>query len=260
VYNPADLGLGDGMPVDRGSVQLGGHALTLEQIESVARRGASVDLGGEVQQIVADSARRLQHLARADRPVYGVNTGFGVLAGRRVAPEQSLTLSRNLILSHAVGVGQPFSPDVTRAAMVIRANALALGLSGVSPHVLSALIGLLNARITPAIPSQGSLGSSGDLAPLAHLALALIAPDLVPDTPEAWVDERRMPLRRALAEAGLSPNRPGAEGWAGADQRGDIRLRLARPGLSRRGPPRCRGGGCRGALAGGAEGNLGGPR
>ena len=193
------------MPPATGTIQLDGLSLTLESIEAAARGRAAVELTAAAQQGVEASSQRVNALAHGDRAVYGVNTGFGIFANRRIPPDELAALSRNLILSHAVGVGDPFPRDVTRAAMVVRANTLAIGLSGVAPPVLAALLDLVNRDVTPAIPSQGSLGSSGDLAPLAHLALTLTAPELVPDSPAAWLGEERMPLRQALQRAGIQP-------------------------------------------------------
>ena len=193
------------MPSATGTIQLDGRSLTLESIEAAARRRAPVALTDAARQEVEASSRRVKALAREDRAVYGVNTGFGIFANRRIPLDELAALSRNLILSHAVGVGEPFARDVTRAAIVVRANTLAIGLSGVAPPVLGALLELLNRDITPAIPSQGSLGSSGDLAPLAHLALALTAPEFVPDLPAAWLGEERLPLRQALGRVGIEP-------------------------------------------------------
>jgi histidine ammonia-lyase len=193
------------MPLASETIQLDGHSLTLESIEAAARRRAPVALTPAAQEGVVASSERVKALAGGNRAVYGVNTGFGIFANRRIPPDELAALSRNLILSHAVGVGEPFSRDVTRAAIVVRANTLAIGLSGVAPTVLAALLALLNRDVTPAIPSQGSLGSSGDLAPLAHLALALTAPEFVPDSPAAWLGEERLPLRQALAQVGIEP-------------------------------------------------------
>ncbi len=148
-------------------------------------------------------------LAQGERPVYGVNTGYGIFANRRVDAADLPDLSRNLILSHAVGLGAPFERDVTRAAMVVRANTLAQGLSGVGLEPVTALLDMLKAGVTPPIPSQGSLGSSGDLAPLAHLALALMAPELVPDEPKGWLGDTPLPLREAVRKARLAPARLG---------------------------------------------------
>jgi len=188
----------DRIPID-------GRSLSLDSIEAVARRSVAVELTPEARRSVEDAAERIGRLARGARAVYGVNTGFGIFADRRVPPGELRTVSRNLIVSHAVGAGEPFPRDVTRAAILVRANTLALGLSGVAPAIVDALLLLLNRGVTPAVPSQGSLGSSGDLAPLAHLALALAMPQHVPDNPPAWLDERRVPLRHALRERGLVP-------------------------------------------------------
>src|ERR1700692_1160520 len=112
--------------------------------------------------------------ASSREPVYGVSTGFGALAGTRVAPLRQPELQLALIRSHAAGMGPPVEDEVVRATMLLRARTLAMGLSGVRPAVAEALIGLLNAKITPVVPRYGSVGCSGDLAPLAHIALALV--------------------------------------------------------------------------------------
>ena len=193
------------MPATNGVLELDGTSLTLESLEAVAQGATQVRLGASARKTVEASADRVRQLVHGERPVYGVNTGLGIFADRRVPPDELATLSRNLILSHAVGVGQPFAKVVTRAAMLVRANTLAIGLSGVSPAVLEAILKLLNVGVTPAVPSQGSLGSSGDLAPLAHLGLAIAAPDQVPDSPMAWLGDMQMPLRAALSRAGITP-------------------------------------------------------
>jgi histidine ammonia-lyase len=197
------------MPSQSGSVQLDGRSLGLASIEAVARGGATVALDPGARAAVQASAEVVERLAHGATSVYGVNTGYGVFASRRVDAGDLSELSRNLILSHAVGLGEPFPRDVTRGAMLVRANTLALGLSGVALAPIEALLHMLNAGLTPAVPSQGSLGSSGDLAPLAHLALALIAPDIVPDEPKAWIGEVRLPLREAVQQAGLASVRLG---------------------------------------------------
>lgn len=144
-------------------------------------------------------------LAPGAPPVYGINTGFGIFADRPVPPQDSARLSRNLILSHAVGAGQPFSEDVVRAAMLIRANTLALGHSGVRPEIVETLLALLNADVYPVIPEQGSLGSSGDLAPLCHLALTFTCDeeDRDSDSGEVMDQGQRRSGRAALDQAGI---------------------------------------------------------
>src|SRR5690606_37195613 len=133
------------------------------------------------------------------RPVYGVSTGFGALADVAISPEDRAALQVNLLRSHAAGVGPPLPDDVVRAALLLRAQALARGYSGVRPIVVERLIDLLNARIHPVVPEQGSVGASGDLAPLAHLALPLIGEGQVRRRDEV------LPAENALAEAGITP-------------------------------------------------------
>ncbi len=151
---------------------LDGHSLTIADVVSVAREGGTVALAPEARQRMAASRAYVESLLRPDAPpVYGINTGFGIFANRPVSPADSETLSRNLILSHSVGAGDPFPEEIVRAAMLIRANTLAIGHSGLRPEIVETLIAMLNAGVTPVVPEQGSLGSSGDLAPLCHLAL-----------------------------------------------------------------------------------------
>jgi histidine ammonia-lyase len=134
------------------------------------------------------------------RTVYGVTTGFGDLANVRIEPAQTAELQRNHVRSHAAGVGDPLPAEVVRAMLLLRANALAVGLSGVRPQVVELLIGMLNAGVHPLVPSRGSVGASGDLAPLAHLALVLIGEG------QAWLDDAGPgPGGEALERAGLAP-------------------------------------------------------
>lgn len=153
------------------TIVLDGHSLTLEQVETIARDRAALQLDRKALKLVKDSAATIDSLLASDNPVYGVNTGFGLFADQRIAPSDTALLTRNLIVSHASGVGEPFPADVVRAAMLIRANTLAQGHSGVRPEVITTLLEMLSKRVIPIVPSQGSLGSSGDLAPLSHLAL-----------------------------------------------------------------------------------------
>ncbi len=131
--------------------------------------------------------------------MYGVTTGFGDLADVRIDPAQTAQLQRNLVRSHAAGVGEPLPADVVRAMLVLRAATLAVGLSGARPQVAELLCGMLNAGVHPVVPSRGSVGASGDLAPLAHLALVLIGEG------SAEIDGRRMRGDEALAAAELEP-------------------------------------------------------
>ena len=147
----------------------------------------------------------IERLVAEDETVYGVTTGFGDLANVRIAPEQVAELQVNLVRSHTAGVGEPLSEDVVRAMLVLRANALAVGLSGVRPVLAELLCGMLNAGIHPVIPSRGSVGASGDLAPLAHLAAVLIGEGSA-DTPTG-----PMSGADALGAAGLAPLTLGAK-------------------------------------------------
>jgi histidine ammonia-lyase len=139
------------------------------------------------------------------RTVYGVNTGFGVFADVRLDPSRAEQLSRNLLLSHAVGVGEPLAEDVVRAAMLVRANALCGGHSGVRPELVETIAAMLNRGVRPWLPSQGSLGSSGDLAPLAHLALVITrhADEQQGDSGRAWFGGELMSGSEAMARAGI---------------------------------------------------------
>src|SRR6266704_1341641 len=155
-------------------VTLDGHSLAIEDVVSVARHGAPVAVAAHSLAAVHGSRRTVETaIARGDT-MYGVTTGFGRLAHVRIKPEQARELQRNLIRSHASGVGEPLPRDAVRAMMVLRANVLVRGTSGVRPDLPALIVAMLNAGAHPRVPSQGSVGASGDLAPLAHLALALI--------------------------------------------------------------------------------------
>jgi histidine ammonia-lyase len=141
----------------------------------------------------------IDRLAAGDDPIYAVNTGVGLLADQRVSREQLDQLQRNVIRSHCTGVGDPLPRDVVRAMMLIRANVLALGFSGIRPLVAERLCRMLNCGVTPVVPSQGSVGASGDLAPLAHIALVLIGEG------EAEFQNEILPGAEALGRAGIEP-------------------------------------------------------
>jgi histidine ammonia-lyase len=155
-------------------VRLTGGTLSIEQVVAVARRGAKVEVSPDARQRVRDARAFVDRLAADDRPTYGVNTGFGMLAEVSVARADLERLQLNLVVSHAAGVGEPLPAEAVRALMVCRANVLAGGYSGVREETLDQLVALLNEGVIPLIPSRGSVGASGDLAPLAHLALVLI--------------------------------------------------------------------------------------
>ncbi|MEW5854599.1 MAG: histidine ammonia-lyase [Myxococcota bacterium] len=185
-------------------VLLDGGSLTLEALESIARHRAPVDIHPTARERMARSRAFVESVASSGKPTYGVNTGFGALAEVPIPPHDLLKLQRNLIVSHAVGVGEPLPFPVGRAMMVLRANVLCTGRAGVRPVVADALIKLLNTGAAPCVPAKGSVGASGDLAPLAHLALMLMGEG------DAFVDEGpsgvvRVTAAEALARAGLSP-------------------------------------------------------
>ncbi len=159
-------------------VSIDGNGLTLEDVVQVARYGEPVELSPEGLAAINTSRKYLDTVMASGKPVYGINTGFGIFSDRRIPRRDSATLSRNLILSHAVGTGAPLPDEVVRAAMLVRANTLAKGYSGVRVEVVQTLLYMLNEGVIPIVPSQGSLGSSGDLCPLSHLALVFTTDDL----------------------------------------------------------------------------------
>jgi histidine ammonia-lyase len=181
------------------TVSIDGRGLEIRSLLRVARGRVPVRLTREAVMAVDRSRRAVESVMESGRPVYGINTGFGRLSEVAIPLSQLRELQLNLILSHAAGVGQELAPDEVRASMLLRANALARGHSGVRVCVLELLCGMLNRNVIPVVPSQGSLGASGDLAPLAHIALVLVGRG------EAWLDGERLPGHDALARAGLSP-------------------------------------------------------
>ena len=156
------------------TVLLDGNSLTLEDVERVANGLAKVALSQEGIKQLRDSRAVVERIVAEKQVVYGITTGFGKFKDVRIPSEDTERLQHNLLLSHAAGVGAPFDKQITRAVMLLRTNALAKGFSGVRVEVVQLLLDMLNAGIHPVIPCQGSLGASGDLAPLSHLALALI--------------------------------------------------------------------------------------
>jgi histidine ammonia-lyase len=181
------------------SVILTGNDLSFEQLRGVALRRESVSL--DPSAIVRMNASRavVEKLVASGATAYGINTGFGKLASVRISTEQVQQLQINLVRSHACGVGEPLSESETRAMMLLRANALAKGLSGIRPQVVDTLCKMLNAKVHPLIPSQGSVGASGDLAPLAHLAQVVIGEG------RATYDGKIVDGVTALQRAGITP-------------------------------------------------------
>ncbi len=182
-----------------GTLTLTGDHLALEDVVAVARRRFHVALSSEAAGRIEAARAVVERAVAEDRVVYGVTTGFGKFADVAIPHEKLGQLQLNLVRSHAAGVGDPLPVETVRALMLLRANCLAKGFSGVRLETLEKLLALLNADVLPVVPSQGSVGASGDLAPLAHLALALVGEG------EAVFRGRRLPAAEALQEAGLAP-------------------------------------------------------
>jgi histidine ammonia-lyase len=182
-------------------LRLDGKSLTLDGLAAIAARRARPVLSSGARRAMAASRRVVEKALRSGRRVYGVTTGFGKFADVAIAQDDLEALQNNLLRSHAAGVGEPLADTEVRAMMALRANALAVGKSGVRVATVETLLRLLAADILPVVPSQGSVGASGDLAPLAHLALALLGEGKV-----RWRG-RRMPASRALSRARIRPVR-----------------------------------------------------
>ena len=153
---------------------INGFDLTLEDVERVATGALEVTLGPDARRRMAASRATLAELVDAGETVYGVTTGFGALASERIDPAQARRLQENLVTSHAAGVGAPLDRAAVRAMLLLRANTLARGQSGCRPELVGRLLDFLRLGIHPIVPEQGSVGASGDLAPLAHLAAPLL--------------------------------------------------------------------------------------
>jgi histidine ammonia-lyase len=180
------------------SVQIGGH-LTLADVLAVARGRAPVQLGLEARSLVNRARTMVDDLVAAQRAVYGITTGFGKFSDVIISRDQAELLQRNLLMSHACGVGKPLDEEIVRAMMLLRAESLSRGHSGIRLETLDLLIAMLNHGVCPVVPEQGSLGASGDLAPLAHMCLPLIG------LGEAYYEGEKLPAIEALHRAGLTP-------------------------------------------------------
>ena len=183
-----------------GAVSLGAGGLSAPEVVAVARDDAAVALGDEARAAMERSAAVVAERAASDEAAYGISTGFGSLALVRIPAQARAQLQRALVRSHAAGMGPPVEREVVRAMMVLRARTLAMGCSGARPVLAERILALLGAGITPVVPEHGSLGASGDLAPLAHCALTLIGEGDVVDA-----GGRRVPAAEALAAAGIEP-------------------------------------------------------
>mgnify|MGYP000923343058 FL=1 len=180
-------------------VVLDGRSLTLEGVVAVARHRARVEIAPEALARMEKARAQVEEILKRGLPVYGINTGFGAFSQVTISQDQGDLLQANLVMSHAVGRGEPLPEDSVRGMLLLRANALCQGHSGIRPQVVQLLADMLNAGVHPVIPEQGSLGASGDLAPLAHMALVLMGRG------EAFYQGKRMPGAEALLAAGLRP-------------------------------------------------------
>jgi histidine ammonia-lyase len=180
------------------SVILSGGNVSLAQWRAVYR-GADVSLDPASGPAIAASAAAVERILARGEPVYGINTGFGKLASVRIAAEDLATLQRNIVLSHAAGTGEPSPVAIVRLMIALKLASLSQGASGIAPATIALMEKMLARGLTPVVPAQGSVGASGDLAPLAHMAAAMIG------VGEMYVDGQRMPAEAALAGAGLAP-------------------------------------------------------
>ncbi len=181
------------------AIQIDGEHLTIEELHRLVFDGATAELAPAARERMKASRAVIERMIESDAAVYGVNTGFGKMASTRISHGEIRHLQLNLVRSHACGVGAPLSEQATRAMLVLRANAIAKGFSGVRPLVAETLLAMLNRGVHPVIPSQGSVGASGDLAPLAHLAQVAIGEG------EAVYQGRQLAGGEAMHAAGVAP-------------------------------------------------------
>ena len=181
------------------TVEVDGENLTIDDVVQVARHYVQTRLSETALPQVTTSREVVEKAVREKRVIYGVNTGFGDLAQVSIASDDIAQLQVNLIRSHSVGVGPSFSEEIVRGMMLLRANTLAKGCSGVRIEIIETLLNMLNERVTPVVPQQGSVGASGDLAPLAHMVLVMIGEG------EAFYQEKRTDGKTAMNKAGIRP-------------------------------------------------------
>jgi histidine ammonia-lyase len=182
------------------TITLNSSGLTMDQVVEVARNGAKIEISKEALEKMAATRSHIETLAKAEVPVYGISTGFGALANQHIAPEDRVQLQKSLIRSHAAGMGDPVEKEVVRALMLLRLKTLVSGRTGVRPELATTYADLINAQITPIVHEYGSLGCSGDLAPLAHCALVLMG-----EGRAVGPDGIEKPVPELLAAAGIKP-------------------------------------------------------
>jgi histidine ammonia-lyase len=182
------------------TITLNSSGLTMDQVVEVARNGAKIEVSKEALEKMAATRAHIETLAKAETPVYGISTGFGALANRHIAPEDRVQLQKSLIRSHAAGMGDPVEKEVVRALMLLRLKTLVSGRTGVRPELATTYADLINAQITPIVHEYGSLGCSGDLAPLAHCALVLMG-----EGRAVGPDGIEKPVPELLAAAKIKP-------------------------------------------------------
>src|SRR6266436_4190313 len=180
-------------------MELKGEQISLTELAAVALGDETVQISSFTHPQILASRKLIEQIVTRDVVVYGVNTGFGKLSDVRIPQGELRQLQLNLVRSHACGLGNPLSAPEVRAMMVLRANVLALGFSGIRCEVIELLCEMLNRGVYPVVPEKGSVGASGDLAPLAHLALSLIGEG------ESFFEKERLASTDALARAGLNP-------------------------------------------------------
>ncbi|MCD5415396.1 MAG: histidine ammonia-lyase [Clostridiales bacterium] len=179
-------------------VLLNGNDLTIDEVIKVARNNAEVGLTEEAISKMVKSRELVDEFVDGNKVVYGITTGFGKFSDVFISKEEAAKLQRNLIISHACGVGNPFAEEIVRAVMLLRVNAIAKGLSGVRVSTINTLVEMINKRVHPVIPEKGSLGASGDLAPLSHMVLVMIGEG------EAYFERERMSGKEAMTKAGIN--------------------------------------------------------
>src|SRR5215467_3541742 len=180
-------------------MELKGEQISLVQLAAIASGGETVRISSVARPRILASRKAIEQIVERDAVVYGVNTGFGKLSDVRIPQNELRQLQLNLVRSHACGIGPPLSEPEVRAMMLLRANVLTLGFSGIRWDVIELLCEMLNRRVHPVVPEKGSVGASGDLAPLAHLALSMIGEG------EVFFEGERMPSADALRRAKLKP-------------------------------------------------------